>query len=55
MLCKKCDRCGTVYENEDKACERIYRIITPGYPYDDSFVDLCDDCYQKLYEFLKGE
>lgn len=48
---KKCDRCGSFYENKSKMFDNYYSITkkTP-LVYDD--VDLCPDCEIKLSEWI---
>lgn len=48
---KKCDICGKFYEIP--RCNDAIRIkVDAGYPRD-WFLDLCDDCYDKLCNFVK--
>ena len=50
---KKCDICGTLYESP--MCNDAVRIhLDFGYawPTGDRYVDLCDECYNKLCEFV---
>lgn len=48
---KRCDICGAFYESP--ICNDAVRIrIDPGY-LKDRHIDLCDDCYVKLLEFIK--
>lgn len=48
---KKCDICGAFYEYP--VCNDSVRIqLTYGCAAD-RYVDLCDDCYTKLIEFVK--
>lgn len=47
---KKCDRCGHLYDNPP--CNDAIRIhMNFGY-LGDRYVDLCDECYNKLCEFI---
>ena len=48
---KKCDLCKKLYESP--ICNDVIRIhLDFGYGYD-RYVDLCDDCYGKLCDFVK--
>lgn len=48
---KKCDLCKRLYESP--ICNDVVRIhIGCGY-FDDRRIDLCDDCYNKLCDFVK--
>lgn len=48
---KKCDICGTLYETP--MCSDVVRIhLDFGYTFD-RYADLCDDCYNKLCNFVK--
>ena len=48
---KKCDICGNMYETP--ICNDAVRIrIDFGYA-GDRYVDLCEDCYNKLCNFVK--
>ena len=48
---KKCDVCGKLYELP--TCNDVVRIhLDFGYM-GDRYVDLCDDCYTKLCNFIK--
>lgn len=44
--CEKCDICGKLYESP--ICNDIVRIHLG-----DRYVDLCDECYDKLCNFVK--
>ena len=55
---KKCDRCGKYYDtNKGKSIRGIYvnsiKIIAGSSLH--MSLDLCDDCIDKLYKFLKLE
>lgn len=50
MNAKKCDVCGKLYEIS--ACKDAVRIHL-DFSYSDRYVDLCDDCYDKLCNFVK--
>lgn len=68
---KKCDRCGVIYDNNIKAIEipfltdesnyHAYRTVSeisikmPGYPVYEYPFDLCDDCAEKLINFLSQD
>ena len=47
---KKCDVCGNFYDSP--ICNDVVRIhLDFGYQ-GNRYVDLCDDCYNKLCEFI---
>ena len=48
---KKCDVCKKLYETP--VCNDPVRIHIDCGPYDNMCVDLCDDCYNKLCDFVK--
>ena len=57
---KRCDRCGNYYD-ENKGTRSIngwfvrgVRICTNSKCSDHKYLDLCDDCIEKLYAFLFG-
>ena len=48
---KKCDICGKLYETP--ICNDVLSIhVDFGY-LGDRYVDLCDNCYNRLYNFVK--
>lgn len=60
MKVKKCDRCGAIYEKNKKCKTKaigngivstIATISERGIP--DEEYDLCDECIEKLYDWLK--
>ena len=60
MKVKKCDRCGAIYEKNEKCKTKTTRngtvsaiatISERGLP--DEEYDLCDECIEKLYDWLK--
>lgn len=60
MKVKKCDRCGAIYEKNEKCKTKatgngivstIATISERGIP--DEEYDLCDECIEKLYDWLK--
>lgn len=48
---KKCDICGKLYESP--ICNDVVRIHMEFGCLGDHYVDLCDDCYDKLCGFVK--
>lgn len=48
---KKCDICGKLYETP--RCNDVVRIYMDFEYLGDRSVDLCDDCYNKLCNFVK--
>ena len=50
MTVSKCDRCGAYVDREDIP---IIRVLDPGMSGIE--MDLCDQCYAKLKEFLKTD
>lgn len=48
---KKCDVCGKLYELP--VCNDAVRIHMDFGYLGDRYVDLCDDCYIKLCDFIK--
>lgn len=48
---KKCDRCGTFYEEKVTPDLSIKRYVHPQY---ETRYDLCDKCTASLELFLKG-
>ena len=55
---KRCDRCGKYYtpnltdfSYEDEWWR--YSLYKDCHPYPEEKIDLCSDCRQKLYEWLK--
>ena len=48
---KKCDICGKLYESP--ICNDAVRINIDCGWLGDRFVDLCDNCYDKLCDFVK--
>ena len=60
MKVKKCDRCGAIYEKNEKCKTKatgngivstIATISERGIP--DEEYDLCDECIEKLYDWLE--
>lgn len=60
MKVKKCDRCGAIYEKNKKCKTKatgngivstIATISERGIP--DEEYDLCDECIEKLYDWIK--
>lgn len=60
MKVKKCDRCGAIYEKNEKCKTKatgngivstIATISERGIP--DEEYDLCDECIEKLYDWMK--
>ena len=49
MTANKCDRCGTLYEQE---CTPDVRINIYIHPYGDQRVDLCPKCQEMLENFI---
>ena len=47
---KKCDICGKLYETP--ICNDVARINMDFGCAGDRYVDLCDECYNKLCEFI---
>ena len=48
---KKCDICGELYEIP--ICNDVVKIHIDFVYLGDRYVDLCDDCYNKLCNFVK--
>lgn len=48
---KKCDLCGNFYDSP--ICNDVVRIHLDFGFTGDRYVDLCDDCYRKLCNFVK--
>lgn len=48
---KKCDICGKFYETPD--FNDVIRICMKYHSYNGDYIDLCDDCYKKLCDFVK--
>ena len=56
MIAKKCDRCGSLYE-EKLDCRDVWRynVTKDCYPYPDKIeLDLCYNCKYDLEQWLKG-
>ena len=60
MKVKKCDRCGAIYEKNKKCKTKVIgngivstiaTISERGIP--DEEYDLCDECIEKLYDWMK--
>ncbi len=60
MKVKKCDRCGAIYEKNEKCktketrngtISKIATINERGML--DEEYDLCDECIEKLYDWMK--
>lgn len=60
MKVKKCDRCGAIYEKNEKCKTKatgngivstIATISEREIP--DEEYDLCDECIEKLYDWMK--
>ena len=49
MTAKKCDICGTLYEQQ---CTPDVRININIHQYSDEWVDLCPKCQEKLEKFV---
>lgn len=60
MKVKKCDRCGAIYEKNEKCKTKVIRggivstiaTISKREMLDEEY-DLCDECIEKLYDWLK--
>lgn len=61
---RTCDRCGkiihdstVIYPVEETDLFASIHIRPPGHPENQYIenIDLCDDCYSKIHEFLKGK
>lgn len=50
MTAKKCDICGTLYEQQ---CTPDVRINIYIHPYGDEWVDLCPRCQGHLEKFVR--
>ena len=48
---KKCDICGAFYATP--ICTDVVRVRLELEHMKDRYVDFCDDCYDKLCEFVK--
>lgn len=48
---KQCDICGELYTSP--SCNDVVRIHLDFGCIGDRYVDLCNDCYNKLCEFVK--
>lgn len=48
---KKCDICGKLYETPK--CNDVVAIILDTQFYSSRCIDLCDNCYTKLCDFVK--
>ena len=48
---KECDVCGKLYKTP--VCNDVVRIHMDFGYLGDRYVDLCDDCYNKLCGFIK--
>lgn len=60
MKVKKCDRCGAIYEKNEKCKTKevrngiVGKIATiSGRGILDEEYDLCDECIEKLYDWMK--
>ena len=51
MQAYKCDRCGKFYTDNDYS-KNYYVTKTPNIPA--NCLDLCNDCYGELHEWLKS-
>lgn len=49
MDAKKCDVCGSLYEQE---CTPDIRVNWYIHPYGDRWIDLCPVCQEKLERFI---
>jgi len=49
---KKCDRCGKLYEHPGK---REILILKDYHPYPVGTLDLCEECYAELREWLNDD
>lgn len=60
-LAKQCDRCGNFYENyggenvESNGIAYIYKGRDCSFHRVHETFDLCQDCLDKLYKFMKNE
>lgn len=60
MKVKKCDRCGAIYEKNEKCKTKVtmggivstIATISERGMLDEEY-DLCDECIEKLYDWLK--
>lgn len=60
MKVKKCDRCGAIYEKNEKCKTKVtsggivstIATISEREMLDEEY-DLCDECIEKLYDWLK--
>lgn len=60
MKVKKCDRCGAIYEKNEKCKTKATRngtistiaTINERGMLDEEY-DLCDECIEKLYDWMK--
>lgn len=48
---KKCDLCGKFYERP--ICNDTVRIYLESSIYPNHYIDLCNDCYNELCNFIK--
>ena len=48
---KKCDICGKFYAIP--TCSDMIRIYSEMEHYNGDYIDLCDDCYKKLCDFIR--
>ena len=60
MKVKKCDKCGAIYEKNEKRKTKEIRneiVSTIATISEKGFIDeeydLCDECIEKLYDWLK--
>lgn len=51
-MAKKCDVCGTLYEQQ---CTPDVRINVYSHPYGNRWLDLCPKCQEKLERFIGGK
>lgn len=49
----KCDRCGKLYEKPYTSRRKI-EIVKDCHPNEQYIYELCDECHEKLIEFIGG-
>ena len=57
MTAYQCDVCNKLFQLPEGRCttRRKYDIVKDCHPYADTYLELCDECYEKLINFLKEE